>query len=75
MTTSRYTASELIARIKTALLNDEVVGVRRIDVHVQDAHVTLTGRVASAEEERRAVGIVQAVEGVRTVRSELTIQP
>jgi len=75
VTTSQFVASELIARVKTALLNDEVVGKRRIDVHVIDADVTLTGRVASAEERDRAVEIARGVEGVRAVRSELTIQP
>lgn len=75
VTTSRFTASELIARIKTALLNDEVVGRRRIDVQVSDTDVTLTGRVASADERDRAIQITRGVEGVRSVRSELQIQP
>lgn len=75
VSSSHYTASELIARIKTALLNDETVGARHIDVHVRDGYVTLTGRVASDEEERRAVTIVRGVEGVRDVRSELKIDP
>ncbi len=75
VTTSRFTASELIARIKTALLNDEVVGRRRIDVHVIDADVTLTGRVASADGRDPPIQITRGVEGVRSVRSELQIQP
>ncbi len=75
VTTEAFTASELIARIKTVLLNDPVVGTRRIDVHVQNSDVTLTGRVASAEERDRAVHLTRGVEGVRSVKSELAIQP
>lgn len=75
MTTSRFNTVELIARVKTALLNDEIVGARRIDVHAIDGNVTLVGRVASGEERDRAVTIARAVEGVWSVRSELQIQP
>lgn len=75
VTTSRYNTAELIARVKTALLNDEIVGTRRIDVHAVDGNVTLAGRVASAEERDRAVTITRGVEGVWSVRSELQIQP
>ena len=75
MTTSRFTASELIARVKTALLNDTQLGARRIDVHAIDGDITLAGRVASAAERDRAVHLARGVEGVRSVRSELQIQP
>lgn len=75
VSTSRYTASELIARVKTALLNDTEIGMRRIDVHALDGGITLSGRVASAAERDRAVHIARGVEGVRSVRSELQIQP
>lgn len=75
VTSSRFTASELIARVKTALLNDTEIGARRIDVHTVDGDITLTGRVASAAERDRAVHLARGVEGVRSVRSELEIQP
>ena len=75
VTTSRFTATELIARVKTALLNDEIVGARRIDVHAADGDITLVGRVESAGERDRAVTIARAVEGVWSVRSELQIPP
>jgi hypothetical protein len=75
VTTSAFTASELIARIKTVLLNDEIVGSRRIDVQALDGHITLTGRVATREERDRAVSLTRGVEGVRSVTSELAIQP
>ncbi|MDQ3168868.1 MAG: BON domain-containing protein [Acidobacteriota bacterium] len=75
VTASDFTATELIARIKTVLLNDAVVGLRRIDVHAIDGAITLTGRVASKEEEDRALSLTRGVEGVRSVKSELAIQP
>ena len=67
--------AELVARVKTALLNDAIVGTRRIDVHVVADEVRLTGRVASAAERDRAVSIAQGVSGVRTVTSNLEIRP
>lgn len=77
--TTRTTADEenidLAARVKTALLNDPVVGARRIDVHVTGHAVRLTGRVASAAERDRAVSITAAVPGVESVKSDLQIQP
>ena len=66
---------ELVARVKTALLNDPIVGKHRIDVHANGGDIRLTGRVASAAERDRAVTLARAVEGVRTVTSDLQIQP
>src|SRR5688500_11856056 len=68
-------ASELIARVKTALLNDEVVGKRRIDVHATGNDINLTGRVASAAERDRALQIARGVAGVRSATSSLEIRP
>jgi hyperosmotically inducible periplasmic protein len=67
--------AELIARVKTALLNDAIVGVRRIDVHASGDQIRLTGRVASAAERDRAVQITSGVPGVRSVTSDLEIRP
>ena len=72
---ARIAEAELVARVKTALLNDAVVGARRIDVHVVVDQVRLTGRVASAAERDRAVTIAGAVTGVRAVTSDLEIRP
>lgn len=68
-------ATELVARVKTALLNDAVVGVRRIDVQASADEVRLTGRVASAAERDRAVQIARGVAGVRSVIADLEIRP
>jgi len=67
--------AELVARVKTALLNDAVVGVRRIDVQARTDEVRLTGRVASAAERDRAVQIARGTPGVRSVISDLEIRP
>ena len=67
--------TQLIARVKTALLNDTIVGLRRIDVHAAGDQIRLTGRVASAAERDRAVQITSGVPGVRSVTSDLEIRP
>lgn len=67
--------TELIARVKTALLNDPVVGLRRIDVLASRDEVRLAGRVASAAERDRALEIARGVPGVRSVTSQLEIRP
>jgi hyperosmotically inducible periplasmic protein len=66
---------ELVARVKTALLNDAIVGNRRIDVQASLGDVRLSGRVATAAERDRALELTRAVAGVRTVSSDLVIQP
>src|SRR5688572_26401587 len=70
-----FSQTELIARVKTALLNDEVVGTRRIDVHATGNDINLTGRVASAAERDRALQIARGVPGVRSATSNLEIRP
>ena len=74
-TTDEIASVSLMARVKTALLNDPIVGARRIDVHVAGGDVRLAGRVATSEERDRAVSIARGVEGVRSVKSELEIKP
>lgn len=75
ITTDELGHASLIAKVKTALLNDPVVGRRRIDVQVNRYDVILTGRVATAEERDRAVQIASAVDGVQSVKSQLEIRP
>ena len=68
-------ASRLVARVKTALLNDAVIGLRRIDVQATGADIRLTGRVATEAERDRALQIARGVEGVRNATSALEIRP
>lgn len=74
VTDQEYNAVSLAARVKTALLNDAIVGKRRIDVHVTGYDVRLTGRVESAQERDRAVQVASGVDGVRSVKSDLDVR-
>jgi osmotically-inducible protein OsmY len=62
-------------RVKTALLNDPVVGGSRIDVDTFKGVVTLTGRVKSKEEEAKAIALARKIGGVTDVKSTLQIEP
>jgi hypothetical protein len=61
--------------VKTALLNDPVVGLARIDVDTVKGVVTLSGRVKSKDEEAKAITLARSVKGVSDVKSTLQIQP
>jgi osmotically-inducible protein OsmY len=65
----------ITTRVKTAFINDPVVGALRIDVDTLRGVVTLSGRVKSREEGSRAVAIARRVGGVADVKSTLQIQP
>lgn len=65
--------AQTAVRVKTALVNDPVLGVRPIEVSVSGGVARLSGSVASAEERTRAGEVARKVEGVSDVRLELTI--
>ena len=65
----------ITTRVKTALLNDPVVGGLRIDVDTFKGVVTLSGRVKSKDEEAKAMTLARQVGGVSDVKSTLQIQP
>ena len=62
-------------RVKTALLNDSVIGWQRIDVDTFKGVVTLSGRVRTKEDEAKAIELARKVGGVADVKSSLLIQP
>ncbi len=62
-------------RVKTAFINDPMVGALRIDVDTFKGVVTLSGRVKSKEEETKAIALARSIKGVSDVRSTLQIQP
>lgn len=62
-------------RVKTAFINDPVVGAARIDVDTFKGVVTLSGRVKSKEEEQKAIQLAKSVKGVVDVKSTLQIEP
>ena len=64
----------ITTRVKTALLNDPVVGGLRIDVDTFKGVVTLSGRVKTREEETKAVALARKISGVSEVKSTLQVQ-
>jgi hyperosmotically inducible protein len=65
----------ITVRIKTAFINDPVVGAARIDVETFKGVVTLSGRVKSQDEETKALNLARTIKGVTDVKSTLQIQP
>jgi hyperosmotically inducible protein len=61
-------------RVKTAFINDPMVGALRIDVDTFKGVVTLSGRVKSKAEEEKAVTIAKSIKGVTDVKSTLQIE-
>ena len=61
-------------RVKTAFINDPLVGALRIDVDTFKGVVTLSGRVKSKAEEDKAVAIAKSIKGVTDVKSTLQIE-
>ena len=66
--------AQTAVRVKTALVNDAVLGVRPIEVSVANGVARLSGRVASEEERQRAADVARSVEGVRNIMLELTVE-
>ncbi len=62
-------------RVRTALVNDEALGLERIIVDVRDGRVELSGRVSAPELATRAEELVRSVEGVRAVSVSLEVGP
>lgn len=65
----------ITTRVKTAFVNDPVVGALRIDVDTFKGLVTLSGRVKSKEEEAKAIALARQINGVTDVKSTLVIEP
>ena len=65
----------ITTRVKTAFINDPLVGGLRIDVDTFKGVVTLTGRVKSEQEQEKAIQLARGIRGVTSVKSALVIQP
>jgi osmotically-inducible protein OsmY len=61
--------------VKIALLNDARVGGLRLDVKTVQGVVTLSGTVPSDADAQQAMAVARKVRGVRSVTSDLKIQP
>ncbi|WP_288411313.1 BON domain-containing protein [uncultured Herbaspirillum sp.] len=66
--------SVITAKVKAALLEDKQVSAMKIKVLTKDGVVTLKGSVPSTELGQHALQLVAGVEGVRDVKSELTVK-
>lgn len=64
----------LTAKVKTALIRDDEVQARDINVDTFKGTVQLTGFVDSRDDVRRAEEIAEGVEGVRTVQNDLRLK-
>ncbi len=64
----------ITTRVKTAFINDPVVGALRIDVDTFKGVVTLSGAVKSKAEETKAIAIARSIRGVTDVKSTLQVQ-
>jgi osmotically-inducible protein OsmY len=64
----------LTGKVKSALAAD--VGLRTLNINVDSSGsvVTLKGQVDSADTKRRAEEVARKVEGVTSVRNELTVK-
>lgn len=65
--------ASITTRVKTAFVNDPVVGAERIDVDTFKGVVTLSGRVKTKESEAKAIELAKTIRGVSDVKSKLTI--
>lgn len=65
----------ITTRVKTAFVNDPLVGALRIDVDTFKGIVTLSGRVKSKAEEQKAIELARKIRGVVDVKSTLVIEP
>jgi hyperosmotically inducible periplasmic protein len=64
----------LTGKVKTALAADVGLKTLKIDVDSMGNTVTLRGAVDSEDTKRRAEQVAQGVEGVASVRNELTVR-
>ena len=64
----------ITTRVKTAFINDPVVGGLRIDVDTFKGVVTLSGRVNNEKEQQKAIELARTIRGVVDVKSTLQIQ-
>ncbi len=73
MATTAVADAQTAVRVKTALVNDAVLGTLPIDVRAEDGIVTLQGSVTSAGEVDLALALARGVAGVVRVESALTV--
>lgn len=66
--------SVITAKVKAALVEDKQVSAMKIKVQTRNGVVTLKGSVPSAEAGQHALQLAAGVEGVKDVKSDLTVK-
>lgn len=64
----------ITAKVKAALVQDEIVKALQVDVTTFKGHVQLGGFVDTAEQKARAGQVAATVEGVTEVTNNLTVK-
>jgi osmotically-inducible protein OsmY len=67
--------SSITAKVKAKFVEDPVVSAMRLNVDTMNGVVQLSGFAKNSEEERRAIALAREVEGVKSVRDAIQIQP
>jgi hyperosmotically inducible protein len=65
----------ITARIKTKLVAEKEIKSLNVDVDCVNGHVTLTGIVKNRAQIGQILEIARAVDGTKTVTSNLTVRP
>lgn len=60
--------------IKAKLLADDIVPSRKVKIETQDGVVLLSGKVDNKAQSDRAESIAKAVDGVKSVKNDLTVK-
>lgn len=63
------------SEIKAKLLADDIIPSRNVKVETTDGVVQLSGHVANQAQSDRAESIAKAIEGVKSVKNDLTVKP
>ena len=73
---SRQMSDEWVEkRVETSILFNRHIGIRAIDVEVEDGLCILTGTVDTQVEKDLAGAVADSIQGVREVRNELRVRP
>lgn len=68
------TDASITAAVKMKMADDPNVAAMDINVDTTDGVVTLNGAVQSSAVAQKAVGIAKSVDGVKSVKSNLTVR-
>lgn len=64
----------ITAKVKTALIDDDVVKARQVEVETYQGKVQLSGFVETAVQKERAVQVARSIEGVVSVTDNIAVR-